>query len=67
MARYLSPDPMAPPPAYIYVLARVSHTLSSPIVQWYPNPWRMLCEGHMQHASDVQLCIRDSSMGIMIP
>ncbi|KAF7795285.1 hypothetical protein EIP86_006439 [Pleurotus ostreatoroseus] len=67
MARYLSPDPSAPPPAYIYVLARVSHTLSSPIVQWHPNPWRMLCEGHMLHASDVALCIRDNRIGILIP
>ena len=42
-------------PTEIYVLVRVSSIRSEPSVQFYPDPWRMLYDGRLYHASNVEL------------
>ena len=42
-------------PTEIYVLVRVSGIRSEPLVQFHLDPWRMLYDGRLYHASNVEL------------
>ena len=47
-------------PQEIYVLARVSSIRSQPDVQFFPDPWRMLYDNALYHASNVELGLVES-------
>ena len=46
-------------PKAIYVLVRVSSIRSQPDAQFFPDPWRMLYDNALYHASDVELALAD--------